>query len=183
MGDCENQSVASGIRKPYTFHKVNPRVKRMSVILERDIKIMTDFAFRHRQQFNKERKSNKSTFAASVRSIHLVSRFFGFTPFSIDTKNGRISEARVSAIDILWLIICLTVYVYLIYICPTDLAVSFGASPALVYEHYMQLILGLLKAMFIIILDLINRHRIVSILIDLNRFDMQVRCAPIIEVQ
>lgn len=146
----------------------------MSILIAHDIEIATDFTFRQRKKLKSKLESNKFTFADSVRSIILVSRFFGFTPFSFAIKNGKISGARVRNIDLLWFVICLTIYATLIYTCPFRLPTSFAASSALVYEHYMQLIGGLFKAMFTIILDMINRHRITGILIDLNRFDMEV---------
>lgn len=148
----------------------------MSIFIEGDVEVTTDFSYRQRQKFRNNLKSNKFTFADSVRSIHLVSRVFGFLPFSFAVKNGEILRAQVHIIDFLWFITSLSIYATWIYTCPSRLPASFGASPALVYEHYMQLIGGLLKTMFTIILDMVNRHRITRVIIDLNRFDMQVSC-------
>lgn len=146
----------------------------MSIFIEQDIEVGTHLSFRPRHKFKNKAKSNKLAFADSVRSIHLVSRIFGFTPFSFVFKNGEILRARVGSLDFLWLIISLTIYAILIYTCPYKLPLLFQASPALIYEHYIQLVLGLSKAIVTIILDLFNRHRITNILIDLNRFDKRV---------
>lgn len=150
----------------------------MSIFIERDIEVGVHFNFRPRQKLRNKAKSNKLAFSDSVRSIHLVSRFFGFTPFSFVIKNGEILRARVGNIDFLWFIICLTIYAFLIYSCPHELPLIFEASPALIQEHYIQLITGLFKAIVTIILDMFNRHRIANILIDLNRFDNRVSCSP-----
>lgn len=152
----------------------------MNISFERDIELATDFTFRRKQKFKNEIKSKKFTFTDGVRTIHLVSRFFGFTPFSFVYKNGKIVRARVGIIDLLWFIYCLTFYAFLIYTSPFELPMTFDASPALVYEHYIQLIVGLSKAIFTIILDMINRHRFAKIFVDLSRFDMQVSCIQII---
>lgn len=146
----------------------------MNIFIEQDIEVGRHFNHQSRHKIENRKKSNKLAYADSVRSVHLVSRIFGFTPFSFVIKNGEILGARIGTFDFLWLIISLAIYAFLIYSCPYDLPLPFEVSPALVYEHYMQLITGLSKAIFTIILDVFNRHRIASILIDLYRFDQRV---------
>ena len=148
----------------------------MNSLIGQDIKVATNFEFRPRQKFEDNTKSKKFTFFDSIRSIHSVSRIFGFTPFSVVMEDGEILGARVGIVDFLWFIVCLTIYAFVIYTCPYKLPLPFSASPALVHEHYVQITMDLSRAILTMILDMYNRHRIVNILIDLYRFDERVSC-------
>lgn len=147
----------------------------MSSYIEQDAEFSPHFNFRSRKKFMNRLRSRKITFSDNVKLIHIVSRLYGFTSFSFIIENGEILGARFGFFDFLWFIISLAIYALIIGCSQYKLPLLYGASLALFYEHYALFYFGLLRSMFSIIFDMLNRHRIASILIDFSRFDTQVR--------
>lgn len=113
-----------------------------------------------------------------VRPVYIASRICGLLPFSISCdSNGRFQDARVGLFDALWFIGSIAINSTLIYfliisIREHPLTIGFSilqvGSRILTISAYTLIIIA-------IILDMINRKRLINILQGLFSFDKSVR--------
>lgn len=116
-------------------------------------------------------------FVYNLQPIASYSRIFGLIPFSvIRSPNGGAYEARVKPFDILWFIISICSYVFLgfVYIHSIDVPKSRYESYILLFGDSILISLGIFFGAVIIIMDMINRFRIVDILNNFVAFDKNV---------
>lgn len=60
---------------------------------------------------NQNTDSRKLTFAHSLKPIYVLSRIFGFMPFTIVfDSNGAVQTARIKAIDFIWFMASIGIY-------------------------------------------------------------------------
>lgn len=52
--------------------------------------------------------------------------------------------------------------------------VQWQMSPAMMYEHYVQTVTGLIKLMIAVIFDMYNRNKVNNVIVDLSHFDEEV---------
>lgn len=130
--------------------------------------------FRVEKTFKAKAEPKIATFLDCIWLIRFVSRIFGFSPFSFAYRNGKVVGTRVNVFDMVWFAISLAVRIILIYYLPCNLPQNWNTSPALLYEHYLQLFSGLMCGIFTTISDMYNRNRITNIYLNINRFDVEV---------
>lgn len=124
-------------------------------------------------------KTNK--FASSLRPMYSFSRCFGLLPYSIViNSNGDIQGTKLGAFNLLWFIISVCFYLILAYVCYRDIGSvqhfrNRSESYAVVLGDYLILIQGLIYCALVIIFDMINRFKLISILKDFADFDNEVR--------
>lgn len=127
--------------------------------------------------------TNKMNFAYSFRPVYYFSRMFGLLPFSIVyDSNGDVLRARVTAIDILWFIISVCIYLLLAFLSYTNMRLPDGPieSPLLIASDYTLLIVGLIYGAVIIVFDMYNRSTFIDILKKFTAFDMEVNRITVI---
>lgn len=132
-----------------------------------------------RQIVAKEQKRmEERNFVYSFLPIYYVSRFFGLMPYTIiyDSRGG-IQAQQVRAIDGLWFIVSICIYVlaalsnYQTMKLPDEMT---GIPFALYFGHYTLLIEGLIVCAIAIGLDMYNRCKLVVILNAFSDFDKEV---------
>lgn len=143
----------------------------MSVLSSMNFQLPPNYMFWKRKA---SRSEEKTTFSDCVYQFYLTSRVYGLMPFALVYKNGEIRAARVGLFDLLWFIVSLTIYGNLIYFAPSNTPWRSHMPPGLVFEHHLQIIIGLIRTMFAIIVDMHNRHTFVRIIVDLINFDKKV---------
>lgn len=130
-------------------------------------------------------KSNEINFALSLRPVYRFSRAFGLMPFTIilDEKLN-FKEVRVRPLDVAWFIISiiLCLVMAIVYYQTTELPTDQNVSSILVIGDAMLIIIGLFYTSSIIIMDMLNRFKIIGILKMLNNFDNKV-CFSFISIQ
>lgn len=116
----------------------------------------------------------KLTFAHSLKPIYILSRIFGFMPFSIIFEsNGAIQTARIRKIDFLWFITSIGIYLlsayyFLIYSMRKPIpngraTLSYGTRSIVIFRKCLNCLnIGI---------DMYNRFRLVEILKRINSFD------------
>lgn len=117
-------------------------------------------------------------FCYNVRPIHSYSRIFGMTPFSIiPGLSGEPYEARVKIFDFVWFIVSTCAYVILGigYLQTLGVQLNPNESYILVYMDTLLISFGVLFGAIIIVLDMLNRFRIIEILEKFMLFDKRVR--------
>lgn len=122
-------------------------------------------------------KSNEINFALSLRPIYKFSRAFGLMPFTIvvDAK-CNFKGTRVRTLDIIWFIISISLCLVMaiVYYQTIELTKGQNVSTILVFGDAMIVIVGLMYTCVIIIMDMINRNKLIAILKMLNNFDNEV---------
>lgn len=122
-------------------------------------------------------RSTNLNFAITFRPIYYFLRLFGFMPFTIvyDSK-GEVQAARITARDILWLLISLCAYLlafngskiwenpYLLH----------KYSTVFIYVIKLYDISEILFGIIGIVMDLCNRFKLIDIMRTLNQFDKEV---------
>lgn len=151
----------------------------MAIFSSINCPILSNFFFCRRQE---SKCQKKTTFSDSIYQVYITARCYGLLPFSFTYKNGVVVAARVGTLDILLFITSLAFYMALIYLTPYRNKWISSISPILVHEHYIQLIIGLVRTILSIVLDMCNRKRIARIIVDVNTFDEQVIFFPIFKI-
>lgn len=122
-------------------------------------------------------KSMEINFAKSLRPIYKFSRAFGLMPFTIVLdEHFNFKETRVRPLDILWCAISISLCVVMAVIYYRNIEIPKGqnVSIVLVFGDAMLVLLGLIYASTVIIMDMINRFKLIAILKSFNRFDNSV---------
>lgn len=117
-------------------------------------------------------------FEYSIRPIYYFARAFGLLPFSvIRNSNGEIQKPHVGVINLLLFVISICWYLILAYSCylnVTFLLYNPKTSFILVFGDYLLLIVGLISTTLFIVMDMVNRTRLVDVLKRLTVFDQKV---------
>lgn len=125
----------------------------------------------------KNTQLRKFDFEYGFRPVYYFLRFTGLWPFSIiHHSNGKIQRARIGSTDILWLILITCLNLILAFF-----AIEILMSEQGIQEKRNQFILfsifkmcSVLFEIFAIVLDIINRNKLVDILRKFNTFDNEV---------
>lgn len=123
----------------------------------------------------------KFNFEHIFRPIYYFSRFAGLWPFSIiRNSTGKIQKARCGPCDILWMILVLGFN--LTFALDAYIQLRKEQQKLVVHIRYIvESIFEICSFLFItigIVLDVINRNRIVDILQKFNKFDHEVSQSP-----
>lgn len=112
-----------------------------------------------------------------IKPTYIAARVFGQLPFTIHcNSNGELTRASVGAFDVLWFIGAIILNLVCVYFTLSSLQISFVIeSSVLLNGSRLITIFGFLMAPIFIVLDMINRNRLVKILRDLSNFDDNVR--------
>lgn len=114
----------------------------------------------------------------SFYPIYYVSRSVGLWPFTILYKaNGTIKEARICLPDRLWILLSISIYSVALYYTYEDMREMNHArvdSYFMDVINYITQIPILLFQVFNIILDMLNRKRLINILDKFINFDRKV---------
>lgn len=128
---------------------------------------------------NTEKKlfSKKTNFLHVVRTILIFSRIFGLLPFSIILdSNGKVRRARVNIFDFLWFLISICIYLLIAY-CYYQNTIPpkpHSKSYILIGLSYVRLITGLIFGAAIIVVDMLNRSKLISMFKKIMFFDIEV---------
>lgn len=118
--------------------------------------------------------SKRLTIAYSLKPMYILSRIFGFMPFSIIfDSNGAIQRARIKKLDFLWFITSIGIYLLSSYHFLTYSArnrIPKGRA-TLVYGTRSIVIFRKGLNCLNITMDMHNRFRLVEILKRINTFD------------
>lgn len=130
----------------------------------------------------KKDKQRIYNFEHGFRPIYYFSRIAGLWPFSIvHHSNGTIQNARISRLDGVWFAMSMCFQLLAIFFCCLDSDdLNYGQTTTITFHvlYSLHRVKSLLIGVVGIILDMINRHRLVEILRKLIIFDNEVG-API----
>lgn len=116
----------------------------------------------------------KVNFFYGFRPIQHVSRIFGLWPFSIEiNSNGTIKKVRLRPWDILWAILTICLYLSAASIFIIGIMHSNGVK-ILHVGFFLIRIIGTLTAALTIVMNIINRHRLIGMLKQFAHFDNDV---------
>lgn len=121
--------------------------------------------------------SKNLTFAHSFKPIYILSRIFGFMPFTIAyDSNGAIQTARITVIDFVWFTISVGVYIlstinFIAFIRHAQIP---KAYVTLAYATRSIIIFRKIFYIVCIITDMFNRFKLVEILKKISNFDEKV---------
>lgn len=125
----------------------------------------------------KNNSSKDIGFASSFLSIYKFSRLFGLMPFTVtfDAK-GNVNHPHIKLFDILWLTLCLysCMMMAFTYYENFKLPQAQKISSILVFGNAFLIIFGVLWVIIIIIMDLMNRFKLIALLKMFNSFDKEV---------
>lgn len=128
--------------------------------------------------FKKNAQFRDINFEYSVRPIYYFARAFGLMPFSvIRNSNGEIQKPHVGVINLLLFVVSICWYLILAYTSyrnVTFLLYNPDTSFILVLGDYLLLIVGLICTTFFILMDMVNRTRLVDFLKKVTIFDQMV---------
>lgn len=118
------------------------------------------------------------TFEYSMWPVYIFSRVFGLMPFSVARdSDGSIQKPRVKIIDLVWFLIsicsCLTLAFYELQI--VKLPQDPHNSQLLILGDNVIIVLGLAFNALVIVMNMLNRKRLVEILRKFTIFDQRVR--------
>lgn len=119
----------------------------------------------------------KCDFFYTLQPIYLFSRVFGSMPFSLNRNlKGEIQGARISVFDFSWFAISMSFYLSMLYIYLQDVQLPRDSNESyiLILGDKIRQIVGLIVAVFIICMDMLNRYRIVEIFHKFMSFDVEV---------
>lgn len=125
----------------------------------------------------KETPKKAMNFYDSIKPAYIVSRIFGFLPFAVEHDSyGKTLKASVGIFDMLWFFGAITLDLGFVYFIMTySLKQMFKIDSPVLLEGCRAIAgLGLILTVLAIVLDMINRKRIIQILGDFVAFDEQV---------
>lgn len=116
-------------------------------------------------------------FYSGVLPAHHSARMMGLCPFGLQlTANGEIESAIVRFKDRIWFVLVICIHMFLLFTTSRILKLSNDtASTILLYSNQCILVVVLAMASVSIVLDLINRHRLVETMQIFHEFDKEVR--------
>lgn len=119
---------------------------------------------------------NDVNLGASFRPMYKFSRTFGLMPFTLVADAKGNIRAQIRLFDILWFIVCIYLCLMMAFIYYQSIQLPKGqhASSVLAYGNAFLTILGLMYVITAIIMDMINRFKLIAILRMLNNFDNKV---------
>lgn len=122
----------------------------------------------------------QNNFSKVFRSFHFVARVFGLLSFSVTyDANDDFQNARITIFDLLWLTLSISVYSFSIWFYQDQLLLSRLLSVKrlgiLILCHDVLAILQLSFQIISVVLDVLNRNRIVDILKLFTSFNNGVR--------
>lgn len=131
----------------------------------------------------KNSHSRRFNFSSSMMPAYFFSRAFGLLPFSIvRDSRGEAQAARVYLLDFLWFFISMLIYFLLTIYVYFDVE-SLGPSQT-ISESYILIvgepaliIFGMIYGAMVIVMDMLNRNRLVDVLKKFTDFDKEVNCS------
>lgn len=124
-----------------------------------------------------ENPPRKINFAVSFRPIYYFLRVFGFMPFKIVyNSNGEIEGQKITAFDIVWLLISLSFYLFAIdgNKIWSDIYTLRNFSSIVIFIRKASFILEILFYIIGILMDFHNRRKLVNILQNVDKIDKEV---------
>lgn len=116
----------------------------------------------------------KINFFYGFRPIQYMSRIFGLWPFSIETDpSGIIQKFHMRPYDILWAILTLALYLTVTSIFVRNIMET-RIIIVLHFGFFMIRIVGLSTAALTIVMNIINRHKLIGMLKQFANFDNAV---------
>lgn len=148
------------------------------IMNQRENPTITDVANANFQNLQKIRMdSNEVNFSLSLRPIYQFSRIFGLMPFTIvlDAKNN-FQKVHVRPFDVFRFVTAIFLCTVMAFIYYQHIEVPQGQniSSILVFGDATLFILGLIYVCFVIVMDMMNRFKLIAILKMLNNFDNEV---------
>lgn len=118
---------------------------------------------------------NYENFFEVAHPVYLVSRNFGFLPFTIKfNSKHKIEGLVVSYKDLLRFFIALAGYmISIIFSCRENFTLTHH-SLIIVYGYRLIIIFGLLLAIFGVVMDMFNRKSVMFVLKEINEIDDEV---------
>lgn len=124
------------------------------------------------------------TFYDCSRPVYLMSRLFGLFPFTVHyDSNGCMQRAAVGAFDGVWFIGAITLNLFLAYLMLIQVKSSIEEkSSAKFIAGRIIFTVNFVMVVAFIVLDMINRHRLVNTIKEIIKFDTSVRKFDILTV-
>lgn len=124
-------------------------------------------------------KLQKFDFMYSFRPLYYISRIFGYMPFSIVCdSNDSIKGPKIRLFDSIWFIIAMSVYISSAIMILQNVEYpeiqSNIVMTVLKSSDHLVLAFMLIFGAVIIVMDMLNRFKLVDILKDINTFDEEV---------
>lgn len=113
---------------------------------------------------------------ASFLPMYRFSRTFGLMPFTLVADAKGNVRAQIRLFDILWFILCIYLCLMMAFVYYQNIQLPKGqhASSVLAYGNAFLTMLGLVYVITAVIMDMINRFKLIAILRMLNSFDNEV---------
>lgn len=120
-------------------------------------------------------ESDGVNFAKSLRPIYIFCRAFGLMSFTIVLdENQNFKGTRVRPRDIVLCTIAISLCIMMAVVYYQTIEQPKGQSVVLVFGDALLIIAGLIYACTVIIMNMINRSKLIAILKSLNNFDNSV---------
>lgn len=122
-------------------------------------------------------QQRKDNFSYCIQPAYIMSRIFGLLPFGICySSNGEILKAKVGIFNAVWFIGAIALNLILAYVVASAFrlqAAALGLSFSVVGGEVIVMF-GFSMAIISIVLDMINRNRLIKIVEEFNQFDNKV---------
>lgn len=124
----------------------------------------------------KSQQTKSVIFNDTIRMAHKIARIFGQLPFSIKyVANDEIDGIYATTFDVIWFIMAIFGYLFLFYSIVTTFGVSGELQTLILFIVARVIVAGdLILSATAIVLDMINRFRLIRIAQELKSFDKEV---------
>lgn len=130
-------------------------------------------------------RKQRMNFYHCIKPLCSISRVFGLLPFTIDLDpNGNIKRARVSVSNACWFICFIAATVVAFYFVETATVQQADLESSVLFvSEQLFWFSGIFMLFLSMILDMLNRNRLVKILQDFIAFDESVRKKTLHSIQ
>lgn len=120
--------------------------------------------------------SKSSNISDCIKTAHKAARIFGLLPYTINySPHGEIVSSSIRCTDIVWFVISLTICILFAIFGSSSLTpTSDIRTTVLLLGGRIILICNVLLAVVSIILDSLNRNRLINLLKEISEFDKSV---------
>lgn len=121
--------------------------------------------------------SRPKDFYYSIRPLVIVSRCYGLLPFSFETNvYGEVHRTKVTIFDSIWFIVAIAMYFSCAFVVSMQirLAPEYKSMIILLLAEQLLLVFGLVMCVVGIIMDMLNRDRILRNVQRFQSFDTEV---------
>lgn len=121
--------------------------------------------------------SRPKNFYYSIRPMVILSRCFGLHPFSFVTNvYGEVHRTKIKFLDSIWFIVVIVMYSSFALLISThiNLASEYKTVYVLMLGEQLLIVCGLVMCVVSVIMDMVNRNRILRNAQRFQAFDMEV---------